>query len=389
MNTRAPNPRAAWPSSDDMVGFNGIVILIGIGVGAYLLWTYHHTEISAGVMAWRHWEIEVLRRFTDRFDLADAQMMRSSPSGVTVRHLWGISDAIGRYWRLPACVLMVLLAIACMARNAPSRFRRQFDIESLIREQAQNFTTTSAFLTRKLQLVALREGDPRPADYALTPTEWIKRYAASADGTFDEALARRALRRQLGPRWHGHRTASPQARVLFASFALHLALARDEALALLGAASQSLAGSASDLPEGPAVPLQLPAPIVSQADVILAGRPDLLALAAAHTDRHAWAHPALMSLLNAARLRAGVLAPAHFAWLKLVDRHLWYALHALGFESEGMGRYLHPNPCAEALAARDHWALERAIGRPVERPRFEQALLALHGFGDADGVASL
>ena len=39
-----------------------------------------------------------------------------------------------------------------------------------------------------------------------------------------------------------------------------------------------------------------------------------------------------MSVLNAARSRSGVLAPAQFAFLKLVDRRLWYALHALGFE---------------------------------------------------------
>lgn len=211
MNMRAQHPRAAWPSSDDMVGFNALVILIGIGVGAYLLWTYHHTEISAAVMAWRHWEIGVLRRFTDRFNLADAQMVHSAPSGVTVRDLWGISGAIGCYWRLPACVLMVLLALACRTRNAPSRFRRQFDLEALIREQALTFTTTAAYTARKLRLVAVREGDPRPADYALTPAEWIERYAAGDDGAFDEGRARRALRLQLAPRWHGPRAASSRA----------------------------------------------------------------------------------------------------------------------------------------------------------------------------------
>ncbi|MGK3936768.1 secretion/conjugation apparatus DotM-related subunit, partial [Enterococcus faecium] len=80
---------------------------------------------------------------------------------------------------------------------------------------------------------------------------------------------------------------------------------------------------------------------------------------------------------NAARLRAGVLPPAQFAWLRLVDRPLWYALHSLGFESEGIGRYLHPTPRVEAVGARDHWAVERLAGRPVEGPRFERALEAL------------
>jgi len=76
-------------------------------------------------------------------------------------------------------------------------------------------------------------------------------------------------------------------------------------------------------------------------------------------------------------LRAGVLAPAQFSWVKLVDRPLWYALHSLGFESEGLGRYAHPNPRVEAAGARDHWATERAADRPVHWPAVERALEAL------------
>jgi intracellular multiplication protein IcmP len=85
----------------------------------------------------------------------------------------------------------------------------------------------------------------------------------------------------------------------------------------------------------------------------------------------------MMTLLNAARLHAGVLAPAQFAWLKLVDRSLWYALHSLGYETEGFGRYLHPNPRVEALGARDHWAVELVAGAPVVTPSLERAIEAL------------
>jgi intracellular multiplication protein IcmP len=92
-----------------------------------------------------------------------------------------------------------------------------------------------------------------------------------------------------------------------------------------------------------------------------------------------------MALLNAARLRAGVLAPAQFAWLKLVDRALWYSLHSLGYETEGYGRYLHPNPRPEAGGARDHWAAERAAGEPVIRPSVERALEAIQRAADEAG----
>lgn len=75
--------------------------------------------------------------------------------------------------------------------------------------------------------------------------------------------------------------------------------------------------------------------------------------------------------------RAGALAPGQFGWLKLVDRRLWYALHLLGFETEGAGRYLHPNPRVEALGARDHWSVERIAGVPVSRPDLDRAVEAL------------
>jgi intracellular multiplication protein IcmP len=101
--------------------------------------------------------------------------------------------------------------------------------------------------------------------------------------------------------------------------------------------------------------------------------PEARRLAAAH----AYTAPALMTLLNVARLRHGVLAPAQFAWLRLVDRPLWYALHSLGFETEGVGRYLHPAPRVEALGARDHWAVERAAGEPVFEPDLVRAIAAL------------
>jgi intracellular multiplication protein IcmP len=103
---------------------------------------------------------------------------------------------------------------------------------------------------------------------------------------------------------------------------------------------------------------------------------EVLTPAAAVTARHGYAHTALMGLLNEARLKAGVLAPAQFVWLKLVDRRLWYALHSLGFETEGFGRYLHPNPRIEAAGARDHWAAERVAGRPLLKPEIDRALNA-------------
>jgi intracellular multiplication protein IcmP len=400
-----PNPRAAWPSSDDNTGFNLIVILLGCCVGAYLLWTCYHGEISAGVIALRHHEITFIQLFTERYDLADRQMLTADPEGVTLRDLYGISHAVGMFFRIPAAVFMLSLAAICAARAAPARYKRAFNLDGLIREQALSFRTSAAFVRRHLRLVlpagacprptdlvrglkahgqrsdpgaaaGATPGDPRPADYALTPEEWIARFATGSDGDFDEAAARCALMRQLGSRWRGVQEASPQVRCLFAAFALHLAHRRAEALRLLGDLSASLGNSDEDKPEGPDTPLVVPASARAVADAFL-GDGELVTPALAIAKRHAYAHTALMELHNTARLRAGVLASGQFAWLKLVDRPLWYALHSLGFETEGIGRYLHPNPRVEAVGARDHWAVERIAGEPLIEPNMDRAIEAL------------
>ena len=156
-----PHPRAAWPSSDDNTGFNLIVILLGCCVGAYLLWTSYHGEISAGVMALRHHEIAFIRHFTDRYDLADRQMAAADPNGVTLRDLYGISHAVGMFFRVPAAVFMLMLAAICAVRAAPARYKRAFDLDDLIREQAASFRTSAAFVRRHLRLVPPAEAGPR------------------------------------------------------------------------------------------------------------------------------------------------------------------------------------------------------------------------------------
>jgi intracellular multiplication protein IcmP len=228
--------------------------------------------------------------------------------------------------------------------------------------------------------------EPRPVDYALTPEEWIARFATGLDGDFNEAAARCALARQLGPRWRGLQYASPQVRCLFAAFALHLAQRRADALRLLGDLSASLANPDQDTAEGPDTPLALPASAGAEANALL-GDGELVTPALAIANRHAYTHTALMQLLNAARLRSGVLAPGQFAWLKLVDRPLWFALHSLGFETEGVGRYLHPNARVEAVGARDHWAVERLVGEPVIELSLNRAIEVLRKVAAAPHAA--
>jgi intracellular multiplication protein IcmP len=371
------SPRAAWPSHDDNGGFFLVVTLVGLTVLSGVLWINYHGVIATSLMALFHWEISWLRFVTDRFSLADRQMMASNPENVRLEDLYGIAHAVGTAIRIPVASVMVVLAGICMVRAAPARFKRAFDMDALIAEQAKSFPTTAAFVRRRLRLVEPKKA-PRPADYAQTPEEWIALHATQKDGGFVEADAGRALAAQLGPRWHGPEQAAPHVRAMFTVFALHLAKHRTEAQRILGELSEALADLGKETSAGPTSPLVLPQAVSARSDALLVAFSfDIRSAAEGVAAAHAYTHPALMSLLNESRLAAGVLAPAQFAWLKLIDRPLWYALQSLGFETESYGRYLHPNPRIEAAGARDHWAAERITMRPLASPNIERALEAV------------
>jgi hypothetical protein len=187
-----PHPRPSWPSNDDTAVFNLTVIFVGVCLGAYLLWTNYHGTISAAVMAVMRREILLIDHFTHRFDVADQQLAAADPNGVTLRDLYGIAQAVGMFFRIPATVFIVLLAAICTVRAAPSRYKRGFDLDALIREQALAFRSTAAFVRRHLRLVPPPAGAPRPADYALTAEEWID--ALPATGMGRSTRAQPALR---------------------------------------------------------------------------------------------------------------------------------------------------------------------------------------------------
>ncbi len=348
------------------------VILLFLAVGAWFLWYRFHGPISAEVMHLQHWQMQQFGRFTDNYAGLDSQVVQTDPASVRFGTLWRLLHNVGSFLRYPATALVAVLAVWCLLRASTTRFTRNIDLPKLMKIQAEVFPGGAAFVGRGLKLTEIQAGAPRPCDPALHAEEWIRRFALGADGALSEDRADVALRQQLGPVWPGLKQASPQVRCLFAVFALHAARKREAAVALLGVLSQSLPVDAKDGPSGPASSLVLGAGAVAEADRVLRDA-TLVTRFEPLTERHAYTAPVLMSLLTLARKEAGVLAPAQFAFLKLVDRPLWYALHSLGFPG-GQNPAEQPNPRIEAAGARDHWAAECSVGHPLPVPSFARSL---------------
>jgi intracellular multiplication protein IcmP len=366
-------PRAI--GGDDYTGIMLIVICIGLAILGWAGWKVWHAEISIGALVAAHREMQAIAWVSDRFSQADVAVERADPARVGFNDLVRLYRNIGTELLFPAMALVLSLAGLSFFRAGSARFTRAFDLERLMAEQAKTSRSTAAFVRRGLKLTGVRTGDPRPADPALHVGEWIARYAQK-DGRFHDAGARRELVRQLGDPWRGRSAASPAVRSMLAVFALHGVGRREEAARLLGLLSEGLAVGKSDGGDGPKKPLAFDSKTLAVADRALADT-GVAVRALEIMDAHHFATPGLMSVLNAARLKSGVLSPAQFAFLKLVDRRLWYALHGLGFESDALIAHRHPSQRVEAIGASAHWAAERAVGAPIPTPEIGAAIAAI------------
>jgi len=342
-----------------------LLALLILGVAALgfsvELWWLLHARISVAVLAWKHAELQLIGRFTDYYAALDANVVRADPATVTGAAIWRLFTFVGQAVRWPAAGLLAALALLVLVRAPSRRFRRKLDLDTLPYAQGALHRYATAFVGRRQDLVAPRiEGGPRPSDVALHAPEWIRAHAWDAKRGYRADWARRELACQLGPPWAGVAHAAPYVRCLFAGFALHAARHREDAARFLGQLAEALPRT-----KGDAIP-ELPDAVVAQADLILRD-PALAGPCADVAAWHAFQSTAMLGMLAYARKRAGVMAPAQFNWLKLVDRRLWYALHSLGM----------PNPYVEARGARDHYAAECLIGEPIHAPSIDRAALGL------------
>lgn len=386
MQGQVPAQRVS--SSDDSLIAFGLILTVLIA-GGWFLWYRSHAQIAAGVIAVQHWQMRFVSLFTDRYRTLAAQALALNPADASARTLLRLCHLVGLFFRIPVSVGLGGLAILCLTRATPSRFTRTLDLARLMRVQAEVFGSIGAFVGRNLRPVRLADGPPRPLDPALHVHEWIERYARRPDGTFDEDGARRELTAQLGPLWQGPRRAAPHVRCIFAVFALQSARQRNAALAFLGDIAGSLSRDRREDPSGPPSALEIPPALAQRADAILV-RPPLVDGCSAVAGRHAFTATAMMSVLCEVRRKAGVLAPAQFSFLKLIDRRLWYALHSLGFPGGAEAPAVPmPNPRVEAAGARDHWAAECQAGRPLHVPSIDRAALAIRAAANDAGHGTM
>ncbi|MDX2027455.1 MAG: hypothetical protein SFW62_02335 [Alphaproteobacteria bacterium] len=377
-----------------------LLLFIAIFLALWLVWHFFKLPLLEALRWLRFGEIWIIHLFTgnhgaclDWLQAVQYGVTSPPPAVISAAHeCFGIgyltqlpaAESVDRYslsvagladigklvtsydrWLLAAACAVVGVHMVFFSRR--NKFRTTHTLESFIKVQSKMWPVISPIVNfNPSKFSARRPGDPVPEKLppfaeALSPEEWIAWHRIPVvNGIPDREAARRAFLLQLGPRWNGIDTTPPYVQALFAAFALKGVQKREDSDNLLGRLSLCWSSSGG---------LNLPSTIMDEVrrinrDSAIGGE------AIKSADQHAYRATAMLGTLRWARFMGGVLAPAHFLWLRAVDRTLWYPMNNLGrrsFHTEGAG----------AMA---HFMAEQNARKPLPIPRVDTAIVTLNQY---------
>ncbi|MDE7548214.1 hypothetical protein PY793_09505 [Acetobacter fabarum] len=354
-----------------------IGVILVIACLCLLLWYEFHAQIATVLLTFAGMELHVVSLFTHQYDHILNSLTHAKPDKVSAQTLWDLNTITGRIILLPALALFAVLGFLCAVKAPRAIYRHRFGLNDMTRMLAAIHPIGQAWVGGNPKLSPPQPaGKPLlPMDPPLTPDEWLLRYApGSVDEPQTIRLAYDALSQQLGRVWEGPARLSGVELCLFMTFSLYHARQKDQAQTLLEKLSAALSGQwkKGEIRHF----IQLDKKFSQQMQSLYEAGNWTVGIEIAA--RHAYVRPALMSLLQEARRKAGVVNPSLFSIVQLVDRDLWLILCALPYPMPG--RPLHAivtTSCTEAEGVMEHWRAECLSGTPCPAPQLERTLTTL------------
>lgn len=330
----------------------------------------------------------------------EAQKAWSHISAQTASTLtWGEMERIlnyaGKWARWPFGILLAVMALAAWFMGRTDGLVRRFNMESLLKNNAESFPCLRPVVGRGKELLSPESYDRGLWRVARSPVQFAVKHKlllseegksynaddvlsnglgdagknAFGHAVFDEAGAGKVFRDQLGAEFSGVENLSPLRKSLAAAFLAYADGNKKEAVNLLDEMS-----SAYHEKDGQAeCSILTDKDFQKKTDELFKRHGNVLkgALLARHNRYEmTW----FMALLYRARQK-GVLASSQFLFLRPLDRPLWYALNECG------GRVGWP----EAFAPWTHYQAEEAAGKSMDKPQTDRAVASLKAALDAQG----
>jgi len=279
-----------------------------------------------------------------------------------------VRDTIGHTVRWVVSPVILGLAVLIVFKMKGDGFKRVFSLgggkgrgPSLAIEAARQWKTATAG--------AMFDPDGRDKDIlpARTPFEWLQHHGVGFENSeLDRDAAVAAFAEQLGKPWHGVARAELPVQTFLILAGMHLtrnkaAMSSREAVSIAWAAD----GDGTEKMKEIVAEGLKNEKLVAAIDKVCA--------------KHAFAHTAVIALLDLARRKGGVFPAADFVWIRKVDRNLWYTVNNVGrrrFHIEGAGPICH-------------FFAERVVGNQLPDPQVDEAVNGIEDYLAEHGIESL
>ena len=369
--------------------------LILIFVVLPALYIAHADSVNRPLLALAKAQIQVFTPFFDEAQTAWTRIAEADPASLSWETMQKVLHYTGSWIRWPFALLLVLFGVAAIFMGRVGGLVRRFNMESLLRNNAESFPCLRPVVGRGKYLLSPESHDSgpwkiarTPAQFALenellldeqgkpfTPEQALKNGLPSTElsvwgnARLDEKKALAVLTEQLGKSFEGYEGFSPCRRALAVAFLAYANGDKKGCVSMLDMVSSSY----NEIDGNADCTVLTDTAFEKRLKKAWARHKDVLSEKnmASHA---AYELPWFMALLYRARQK-GVLASSQFLWLRPMDRPLWYALNQCG------GRAAW----AEGFAAWAHYTAEEQEGKALTEPHVAPAVASLKDALSAQG----
>lgn len=359
------------------------------------LYIAHADSVNRPLLALAKAQIQVFTPFFDEAQTAWTRIAEADPASLSWETMQKVLHYTGSWIRWPFALLLVLFGVAAIFMGRVGGLVRRFNMESLLRNNAESFPCLRPVVGRGKYLLSPESHDSGPWKIARTPVQFAlenellldaqgkpftpeqalknglpsTELSAWGNARLDEKKALAVLTEQLGKSFEGYEGFSPCRRALAVAFLAYANGDKKGCVSMLDMVSSSY----NEIDGNADCPVLTDTAFEKRLKKAWARHKDVLSEKnmASHA---AYELPWFMALLYRARQK-GVLAGSQFLWLRPMDRPLWYTLNQCG------GRAAW----AEGFAAWAHYTAEEQEGKALTEPHVAPAVASLKEALSAQG----
>ena len=341
---------------------NYILYLCVIVIAYFGVAYFFGSSLARGWWFWQGVKADVIHLFLSTNELNQIVEMTNQKRNwnkVSILDSLILANYVNGYWRWITVPFIAYWAYLIAKANPLKKITHRHSMKTLLESEVSVWKHIQPIVSLDIMNAQTDKGG-----WAVSkkPLEFAKDFNLLKEGTeLDKEKAHKVFSSQLNQVWAGTEKMPMLTKAFFAIFAAagnwdetnqKYKSAKNDARKALDALAQSFYKNPKRLD-------------YSWVDGLLKTHQDHPNVKAI-TQKHAYTHTVMMSMLEYAR-RNGVLPSSEFFWLRPVDRKLWYVLNNVGRNVAW----------TEVAGIYGHWLAEKVNEGPIMRPYVQKAIEAM------------